>query len=516
MAPAPQVNGYCADKIAESNRIPGQALAGLACEISATGTNHMSSVSSPISSQSSTISATTYFTGMSNYSADLNQEISQEVQIASLPIQLLQNNVNDMTNQLQTLQSLDNNDMTPVQNAVASLASAVGNMLSASVSGPAVATATLGSGATAGSYSLEVTNLGSYSDALSVDPSAANGLPTVTDPTSQNIGTNGSYTLTVTVGNATPTTTPISYSGGNLDGLAQAVNDANAGVQATVVNVGSTSAPDYRLSLQSDQLGPVTMQLNDGNQDLLAASGSGGALAQYTIDGKQVNSDSDTVTLAPGLTVQLTGTNSSGATTVTVAANPSAVGNALQSFVSAYQTAIADLDTNIGQGGGPLAGQSIVYELTDALQSLANYSTGAGNLTSMAALGVGFDPNTGALTFNQSTFDSATSGETDALTQFLGSATGGGFLEMATNTMMGLLDPSAGVLPQDISGMQANIASTNTQIATEQAQVTQLQTNLTQQMAAADAMIYELQQQATQMQNMFTAEQDSEIESASV
>ena len=44
--------------------------------------------------------------------------------------------------------------------------------------------------------------------------------------------------------------------------------------------------------------------------------------------------------------------------------------------------------------------------------------------------------------------------------------------------------------------------------------MTQLQTNLTQQMSAADAMIYELQQQSTEMQDMFTAMQDSEIGSA--
>ena len=34
-------------------------------------------------------------------------------------------------------------------------------------------------------------------------------------------------------------------------------------------------------------------------------------------------------------------------------------------------------------------------------------------------------------------------------------------------------------------------------------------------MAAADAMIYELQQQATEIQDMFTAEQDSLMEAAS-
>jgi flagellar hook-associated protein 2 len=451
---------------------------------------------------------------MSSYSQDLNNAISQEVQIASLPIQLLQNDVNDLTNQSNELQTLDT-DFGSVQSAVSGLASAAGNMLAANVADPSVATATLGKGATAGSYSLQVTNLGSYSDALSVDPSSANGLPTVTDPTANNISASGSYTLTVTVGSAAPTTTSISYSGGNLDGLAQAINDANAGVQATVVNVGSSSAPDYRLSLQSDRLGPVTMQLNDGNQNLLAASGSGGALAQYAINGKQVQSDSDTVTLAPGLTIQLTGTDASAATTVTVAADASGIGSALQSFVSTYNSAITELGKNRGQSGGALAGESIVYELTDELQGLANYSNGDGAINSLATLGVTFNDTTGQLSFDQSAFDSATSGQTDALAQFLGSATGGGFLETATNTMTGLLDPTSGVLTQEIGTIQSNITSTNTQIADEENQVSQLQTNLTQQMSAADAMIYELQQQATQVQGIFTAEQDSEIESAS-
>ena len=613
MAPIPQVNGFCADKVAESNKGPSRAVPGLS-RLGKRGI--MGSVASSLGSSSTSSAATTYFTGMSNYSTDLNNAISREVQIADMPIQLLENNVNDLTNQVQTLQSLDSNDITPVQTAIASLTSAASNMLSASVSGASVVTPTLGSGAAAGTYSMQVTNLGSFSDALSLDPSAANGLPTVTDPTSQNISTNGSYTLTVTVGAGTPVPTAISYSGGNLNGLAQAINNANAGVQATVVNVGSTSSPDYRLSLQSNQLGPVTMQLSagsqnllapstdglsvdpsaqnglpiisdptsqnistsgsytltvgsatpvsipyaggnlnglaqaintanagvqatvvnvgsastpdyrlsvqsnqagqqsvqlsDGNQNLLAPSGTVGALAQYTVDGKQITSTTDTVTLAPGLTVMLTGTSSTAAT-VSVASNPAAIGNALQSFVSAYLTAMADLNTNRGQGGGPLAGQSIIYESEDALQNIANYSTGPGALTSMAALGVGFDPNTGALTFNQATFNAATSGQTDALTQFLGSPTGGGFLEMATNAMSSLLDPTSGALTQDITTMQASITSTNQQIADKNAQVTQLATSLTQQMSSADAMIYELQQQATEMQDMFTAMQDAQI-----
>ncbi|HVN04286.1 MAG TPA: flagellar filament capping protein FliD [Bryobacteraceae bacterium] len=464
----------------------------------------MSSIPTPLTSSSST---PVYFAGMSNYAASLNNAINQEVELASLPIQLLQNNVTALTNQANEAQTIAG-DFTDVQSAVDGLALAAGNMLTATVSGNAVASATLGSGATAGTYTLTVSNLGSYSDALSND-----GLTTVTDPTSQNIDASSDYTLVVN-----GVQTAISYSGGNLNGLAQAINDAGAGVEATVVNVGSSTSPDYRLSLQSDQLGPVTMQLNDaandGGTDLLSSS-STGVLAQYTVNGKQIQSTSDTVTLAPGLTLQLNGTSAS-AVTVTVAPDATAVGNALQSFVSAYNTTMTELGKNRGQGGGALAGESIVYDLTNDLDSLANYASGSGAIASLSDLGVTFNDTTGQLSFDQSTFDAATSGQSDALTAFLGSATGGGFLEAATNTMASALDPNTGELTQEYTSLVSTIQDTSSQITAQEAQVSQLQTNLTSQMSAADAMIYSLQQQATEMQDLFSSIQANEMGTANL
>jgi flagellar hook-associated protein 2 len=365
------------------------------------------------------------------------------------------------------------------------------------------------SGATAGSYSLQVTNLGSYSDAISSDI-----LTKVTNPASQNISTSGAYTLTVTNGTGTPVNTQISFSGGNLNVLAQAITQSGAGVQATVVNVGTNSVPDYRLSLQSSQLGPVTMQLNDGKNNMMAASGATGTLAQYSVNGSQVQSDSDTVTLAPGVTLVLTGSDSSATSTVSVAANPSTIGTALQTFISTYNAAMTELSNNRGQTDVALHGESIVYQLTNALQNVANYGAGTGGISSLAALGVTFSDTTGQLSLNASIFNSATSGQSDALMQFLGSVTGGGFLQTATNAMTNLMDPSSGVLTQDLHTTQSQITALNTQMTAKEAALTLLQANLTQQMAAADATIYSLQQQATELQSMFTAIEASQMQSA--
>jgi flagellar hook-associated protein 2 len=454
--------------------------------------------------------AATYFAGVSNYSQDLNNAIQRAVAIAGLPIQLMQNNVNHLTNQQDEMITLSG-DFNKVQSAVSSLASAAGSMLTATVSDPTIATATVAGGATAGSYTLQVTNLGSYSNSLSDD-----GMTTVSDPASQNISTSNSYTLTVTNGAGAPVATPISFSGGSLNVLAQAINEANAGVQATVVDVGSNSAPDYRLSLQSSQLGPVTMQLNDGANDLLTGSGAAGVLAQYTVNGKPVQSNSDSVTLAPGVTVQLTGSDTSATSTVTVAADPSGIGSALQSLVSSYNSAITELNNNRGQTDVALAGEAIVYKLTNDLRGLANYATGSGNISSLASLGVSFNDTSGQLSFNQSTFDSATAGQTTALTQFLGSAAGGGFLQTATNAMTGMLDPTNGVITQAISTTRVQITSTNTLMTSKEAALTLLQANLTQEMAASDALIYSLQQQSDLLQSMFTAQLGNQMQSTKV
>jgi hypothetical protein len=168
----------------------------------------MSSIASPVSSSS----ANTYFNGMSNYSASLNNEISQEVNMASLPIDLLDNDVTTLTNQSTELGTL-NTDFGAVQSAISDLASAAGSTLAASVSDSS-ATTTLGSGATAGTYTLGVSSLGSYSDAIS-----GAGSITVTDPTSQNISASDTFTLTV---NNVAVTPPITLSGTNtnLNGLA--------------------------------------------------------------------------------------------------------------------------------------------------------------------------------------------------------------------------------------------------------------------------------------------------------
>ena len=118
------------------------------------------------------------------------------------------------------------------------------------------------SSALPGTYSIQVDGLGSYTTAMS----QAGSTP-VTDPTTQNISSASSFTLTV---NGTNTT--ITPADGSLEGLAAAINSSSAGVQATIVNLGSNTSPDYRLVVTSTSLSPDSIQLSDGSSNLLRST----------------------------------------------------------------------------------------------------------------------------------------------------------------------------------------------------------------------------------------------------
>src|SRR5579862_8119751 len=230
------------------------------------------------------------FSGVSKFATSLQQVLSRAVGIASLPLAQDQATLTTLNTTQTDIQGLGA-AFTALQQAVTSVESAVtSGLLTSSVSGPSTLSATLGAGATAGTYTVAVGELGAYSTALS-DP----GSTAVTDPASQGISAGTSYTLILGTAH-----TPITATGSSLQDLEKAINtQAGSQVQATLVNVGSNALPDYRLSLQAVNLGTDAIDLTDASNNDLIASSIAGQLASYQIDGSApVSSTSRTVTLS--------------------------------------------------------------------------------------------------------------------------------------------------------------------------------------------------------------------------
>ncbi len=436
------------------------------------------------------------FTGASRYASDFQSVIDRAVAIASLPLAQLQTQRTTLSDRSNAFSALDK-AFTALQTAISGLnSSAASNSLAASVSDSTVLTATAGSGALKGSYTIDVTSIGSYSGAMSKD-----GLTAVTDPVRQSISTAASLTLTI-VSDTTSTDYTITPAGTSLNDLVAAINaQLPDSVQASIVNVGSGSSADYRLSVQSRKLGDITVKLNDGQEllDMLVT----GAKAEYKINGRttSIESDTRTVTVSPGLTVNLA---KSGSATVTVSQSSAGISNALSSFVNAYNAAVTALDAHRGSSAGALGGDSMISSLSQSLRNLANHSEDSGSIRSITDLGLMFDDK-GKLSLNTEVFSSATAAGLDAVSAFLGSQTSGGFLQRAANILDSIENSSDGTLKAVISSVTTAMSAQDKAISDQQERIDSLEVSLQKQMAAADSLIASMEQQVLYFTSMFQA-----------
>jgi flagellar hook-associated protein 2 len=186
-------------------------------------------------------------TGSSTFASDLQASVNRALEIASLPMQELENDqstISGQVSELNTLGGLFNSLQTSLQAVGPGTG---GSSVQAAVSDQSVLSASVTGSPLPGTYTVQVLNAGSSSSAIS------NSATPVTDPTSEDISSSSSFTLTV--GTSTYTVTA-----SDLNDLAAGINSSGAPVQAVVVNLGSPASPNYQLSLQATGLGGVALQ----------------------------------------------------------------------------------------------------------------------------------------------------------------------------------------------------------------------------------------------------------------
>jgi flagellar hook-associated protein 2 len=287
----------------------------------------------------------------------------------------------------------------------------------------------------------------------------------------------------------------VSGSNNNLNGLVSAINGANAGVTAKVT--GSSGA--YSLSLTASDT--TTIQLNDlrNPADLISGTNQG-SNASFTLNGipTPITESTNNITdVIPGVSFTLLNTTSgSQSVTLSLATSGGPLSSALQTFVTDYNTLVSSVQAQQGQNAGPLQGNLIVNEISDAMQDLVAYwnPTGSSTIHSLSDLGVTFNDN-GQMSFSSSTFNALSDTQISDAYQFLGSSNSG-FASLASNFTQ-LTDPITGMIETQISGYQTEETEFSDQITTAEAYATQVQQTATQQMEAADALVAELQQQQT-------------------
>jgi flagellar capping protein FliD len=263
--------------------------------------------------------------------------------------------------------------------------------------------------------------------------------------------------------------------------------------------------------LQNQSLGDAQVDLQS-NGTSLQSQQTQGALASYEVNGSglTVTSTSRTATISPGLTVNLLAQTAS-PVNVTVTRSSTALANALSGFATAYNSAVDEVDAQRGQDAGPLQGQNIVFSLSQALGTIGTY-TGNGSFGGLTSLGLTLGTD-GHFTFNESILLGADLTNSSSVDSFLGSIeSDGGFLGSLNDTLNGLEDPTTGAIKTTETAYETESTQIQSQITSGQAKVALLQTNLTNQMSTADALIASMQSQYNYLTSVFQAEQTASQE----
>lgn len=442
-------------------------------------------------------SNSTIFAGSSRFANDFGQIITRAVAFASLPLSQLNNQKNALDSKSAAVKSLQT-QFANLRSTFSNIGSASGEKsLVSTVSDPSVLKPRIAAGALPGTYAVEVLSAGSKTQTLS-----NGGLPTVADPYESSITTATSMTLTVN-----GVDTEISPATNSLADLAKAINAAGAGVSANIINIGGNSAPDYRLSLQSSKLGPETIGLSDGNQELLDTLASG-TLASYTVNGlpaTPIESDSRTVAIGLGVSIDIV---RAGSSELSVERSAEPIADAVTSFVTAFNTAVTELDKHRGAAAGALNGDPLLFTLYEQLRTLTTYSGGTGALSRLDDIGLSVD-RFGRLQLDKEKLDKVSADSPQAIFQFLGSESTDGFLKTAFDSLNRLQDSSTGYFPSALAKLTKDITRQNELIAQNQQRVDLMRDTLTQKMAMADAMIAGLEQQINLFNGLFEAQSNA-------
>jgi flagellar hook-associated protein 2 len=447
------------------------------------------------------MSSNTIFNGSSRYSTDFQAVIDRSVAIASLSLTPLQAQRADLQSQSSALSAVDSK-FGALQSAANQLDAALGaSSLRASVSSADLAAVTLSAGAVEANYKLEVIDIGAVSTAMSKRAGAsAPGVLKVTDPGKTTIAAGSSFYLDVD-GAETPAL--VRPSGTTLNALVEAINVAKLNVHATAVNVGSPSDPDYRLSIASTKYDDVSLGLTDQDGHSLLDPPDLGNAVEYSVNGSTpVTANTRTIVLAPGVTLDLTGENEDAPATISVTRSTDAIATALASFVNAYNAAAAEVDSHRGEKPGALAGQSIIFTLSNTLSDLTGYTAAGGTFGSLRDLGISLDKG-GMLSFDTAAFRVSVAGHLDELDTFLGNTKTGGYLKSTLDSLVSLEDSDKGAVKTQSRILSDEITAQDKKIEEEQQRIENLRTALTQQMSAADALIASLEQQVTYITGMF-------------
>lgn len=375
------------------------------------------------------------------------------------------------------------------------------NKQTATSSDPTILTASADSSALAGSNDIVVDTLAKSQSIESAKFTTATG----------SIGTG---TLTLKVG-TTATPIVINTKNNTLTGLKEAINGSGAAVSASIVNVGSSGSPDYRLMLQSKQTGTanaVTVSgALSGGTDPFPGGGQvvrAAADALFSVNGLSVSRSSNTVSdVIPGVSfVLLKEGDHNGvidstdpSANVTLSVDGTSLKSVIQNFVDSYNAVnkIANdqftLDPNThkqGILGGDATLRGVIARLRTEIARPGGIGTG---FKFISDIGITFQED-GSLSVDDAKLTQALQTNPNGVSNLF-TLVQNGIGKRIPDTVDSFISSVNGSLMFRQKGIEASIADIDKKVARENDRIAAYQAQLTRQFTAMEQMVSQMQSQ---------------------
>ncbi|PID72060.1 MAG: hypothetical protein CSB34_04305 [Desulfobulbus propionicus] len=375
-------------------------------------------------------------------------------------------------------------------------------------------TASVSSEALAGtSYQVEVVSLAQVQKSVSAGGFA-----------SKESSSFGTGTLDFMV-NGTSHSIEITSENNSLEGIMNAINDADMGLSAAIINDGSNSP--YRLTLTGENVAQ-SFSMNDsgltGGTDTIGViedeTGttnppvSQATQAHIRVDTIDIYSDSNTLSEAiPGVTLDLLQAEVGETTQLSISLDKTAIISKISAFATGYNEVMSFITSQSvinGEGGGLLGGDSGINSIKRHLQSmLTDTFENSGNFIALSELGFETQKD-GTLTVNDETLSTAVNENLESVVSLLsGDGEKGGLAAQFTQYLESMTNSTTGMLAGRKESINSGIDRIDDRIEMMEMRLAKRQATLESQFAAMEQLVSSmnstssyLTQQMTSISNM--------------
>lgn len=348
------------------------------------------------------------------------------------------------------------------------------------------------------SYDVEVKSLAQVQKSYS-DTALNTGFASKTDET---FGT-GSLSITV---DGVEKTIDIEEGNNSLEGIMNAINEADIGINANIISDGSDTP--YRLSLTGSNVG-VAFSVDDtgltGGTETLGTfvTAQEAGPATIVVDGLEITSNSNAIVDAiPGVTLNLLDAEVGTTTKIAIKEDNSSLQANMTAFITGYNSVVSFISSQStigGSEGGILAGDSGLNSIKRHLQEMLTTITGnEGSFKALSQLGLETQKD-GTVILDTTTFQNAIDDDPDSVISLLsGDENGeGGLIAEFETYLAGLTHGTNGVLAGRSESINRNITNIENRITQVELRLEKREETLRAQFSAMESLVSTMNAQSS-------------------